>query len=362
MTQQPPARHHTAHQHEQVLLGVDTHKDVHMAAVITSTGAVLDTRGFPTTRQGYRRLLAWARAFGRVDRAGVECTGSYGAALTRYLHGEGITVTEVNQPDKAARRRHGKSDAIDAVAAARAVLCGRATAKTADGPVETIRLFTMAKTPRRQVPLDGPQPAQGRARDGGSGAAGVPDRTEQSQAIRRCAQLSAARNSHPQAASRHTLRTLARRILHLTEEINDLTDRITTAIDACAPQLLGLYGVGPDTAAALLTAAGGNPHRMTNEASFAALCGVSPVEASSGKVQRRRLNRGGDRRANSALCTIVIARLRWDTRTRAYVDRRVREGKTRREGIRCLKRYVAREIYRALTTVRSNPPASASAG
>ncbi|WP_308378030.1 transposase, partial [Streptomyces sp. ISL-98] len=127
---------------------MDTHKDVHVAAVITMTGALLDTRSFRTTQEGYRQLLAWARAFGRLQRAGVECTGSYGAALTRYLHSEDITVTEVNQPDKATRRRRGKTDAIDAAAAAQAVLSGRATAtaKASDGPVETIRMFKMAKT------------------------------------------------------------------------------------------------------------------------------------------------------------------------------------------------------------------------
>ncbi|WP_406132166.1 transposase [Streptomyces sp. NBC_00989] len=149
MTRQTHPRHDTADQQEQVLLGVDTHKDVHVAAVITSTGVLLDTRGFPTTREGYRQLLSWARAFGQLQQAGVECTGSCGAALTRYLLHEGITVTEVNQPDKAARRRHGKSDDIDAAAAARAVLSGRATAtaKTTDGPVEAIRLFKMGAAP-----------------------------------------------------------------------------------------------------------------------------------------------------------------------------------------------------------------------
>ncbi|WP_099054836.1 transposase [Streptomyces fodineus] len=180
--------------------------------------------------------------------------------------------------------------------------------------------------------------------------------------IRRCSQLRPAPSTGPQAACRHTLRLLAKRIQHLTEEINDRTARLSTAIDACAPKLLNLYGVGSDTAAALLTAAGDNPDRLASEASFAALCGVSPVEASSGKTQRRRLNRGGDRKANSALYTIVISRLRWDTRTRSYAERRVTDGKTRREAIRCLKRYVAREIYQALLTSKRQPPASVPAG
>ncbi|MFE5402895.1 IS110 family transposase [Streptomyces sp. NPDC056580] len=363
MTQQSHPGHDATEQHEQVLLGVGTHKDVHVAAVITGTGVLLDTRGFPTTREGYRQLLSWARAFGQLQRAGVECTGSYGAALTRYLHHEGVRVTEVNQPDKAARRRHGKSDSIDAAAAARAVLSGRATAtaKTTDGPVETIRLFKMAKTSavksrsmainQLKAVLVAAEPALRESLAGLSNP----------KLIHRCSQLRPASGTGPQAASRHTLRLLARRILHLTEEINDLTARIRAAIEACAPKLLGLYGVGPDTAAALLTAAGDNPDRLTSEASFAALCGASPVEASSGKTQRRRLNRGGDRQANSALYTIVLARLRWDTRTRHYVERRVTEGKTRREAIRCLKRYVAREIYQALLISRRQSPAPAHA-
>ncbi|MGW4981944.1 IS110 family transposase [Streptomyces mirabilis] len=353
MTQPTRPRHHTAESPEGVVLGVDTHKDSHVAAVTTNTGVLLDTRSFPTTQQGYRQLLSWARSFGQLQQAGVECTGSYGAALTRYLHSESVTVIEVNQPDKATRRRRGKTDAIDAAAAAHAVLSGRATAtaKTSDGPVETIRMFKMAKgsaTKSRSQAINqlkailvSADPALRESLTGVSNP----------KLIRRCSELEVEDGTGPAAAARHTLRLLARRIQHLTEEINDLTARITTAISACAPRLLECYGVGPDTAAALLITAGDNPERMGSEASFAALCGVSPVEASSGKTQRRRLNRGGDRQANSALYTIILARLRWDTRTRNYVERRISEGKTRREAVRCLKRYVAREIYQTI-----NPP------
>nr|WP_229840050.1 IS110 family transposase [Streptomyces brasiliensis] len=328
MTQSTRPRHHTAEPPEDVVLGVDTHKDTHVAAVTTTTGAMLDTRSFPTTQEGYRQLLSWARSFGRLQRAGAECTGSYGAALTRYLHSEGITVIEVNQPDKATRRRRGKTDAA---AAAQAVLSGRATAtaKTSDGPVEAIRMFKMAKGSaiksrsqainQLKAVLVSADPALRESLTGLSNP----------ELIRRCSELEAVDGIGPAAAARHTLRLLARRIQHLTEEINDLTARITTAIAARAPRLLEHYGVGPDTAAALLIAVGDNPQRMGSEASFAALCGVSPVEASSGKTQRRRLNRGGDRQANSALYTIVLARLRWDTRTRDYVERRISEGKTR---------------------------------
>lgn len=362
VTQPTRPRHHAIEQSEDVVLGVDTHKDVHVVTVITTAGAMPDTRGFPTTREGYRQLLSWASSFGRLRRAGVECTGSYGAALTRYLLSEGITVTEVNQPDKATRRRRGKTDAIDAAAAAHAVLSGRATAtaKSSDGPVETIRMCKMAKSSaiksrsqainQLKAIMVCADPALRESLTGLSNP----------RLIRMCSELEPMAGLAPETAARYTLRLLARRIQHLTEEINDLTTRTTATIAACAPGLPDRYGVGPDTAAALLVAAGDTPDRMGSEASFAALCGVSPVEASSGKTQRGRLNRGGNRQANSALCTIVLARLHWDTRTRDYVERRVSEGKTRREAIRCLKRYIARELYQAITTPNRNPVASSS--
>lgn len=166
----------------------------------------------------------------------------------------------------------------------------------------------------------------------------------------------------PASAAALTLRLLARRVLALTDEIDDLNIRITAAMQSHAPQLLDRYGVGPDTAAALLLTAGDNPERLHSEASFAALCGVSPTEASSGKTHRRRLNRGGDRQANSALYTITIARLRWDKRSQRYIQRRVAEGKTRREAIRCLKRYICREIYRDIAFApNTSPPAKSAA-
>lgn len=335
----------------EVIVGVDTHKDTHVAAAVSLDGVLLGSRSFPTTAKGYRGLLEWATALGRVRQAGVEGTHSYGAALTRHLLSAGISVIEVNQPDKAHRRRRGKTDAIDAEAAARAVLSGRATAvaKTGDGHVERIRLFKLAKTSatksrvqainQLKAILVGADPA---LRDSMTGLS-TP------KLVRRCADLDPGRPDTPMTAAAYTLRLLARRIIELTREVDDLNQRITDAINAHTPELLLRHGVGPDTAAALLLAAGDNPHRLVSEASFAALCGASPIEMSSGKTQRRRLNRGGDRQANSALYVIVIARLRWDQRTRAYIDRRVREGKTRREAIRCLKRYVARELYELIT-------------
>lgn len=170
--------------------------------------------------------------------------------------------------------------------------------------------------------------------------------------FKRCAELDASQECGPAGTARHVLKLLAGRIQHLTREIDDLNKRIAAGVEANFPGLLDTHGVGPDSAAALLISAGDNPDRLSNEASFAALCGTSPVEASSGKTQRRRLNRGGDRQANAALYRIVLSRLRWDDRTQDYL-RRLTEGKTRREIIRCLKRYVAREIYRLIAPIRT---------
>jgi transposase len=187
--------------------------------------------------------------------------------------------------------------------------------------------------------------------------------------VRRCAELpdpDATGDGAVAATVVYTLRLLARRIQHLGAEVNDLTRRITAAVESHAPQLLERRGVGPDSAAALLIAAGDNPERLRSEASFAALCGASPIEASSGKTRRHRLNRGGDRQANAALHRIAITRLRCDERTRDYLDRRTAEGKTRREAIRCLKRHIAREIHNLIrpamkpaTTSQSSPPIAA---
>jgi transposase len=347
---------------EEVIVGVDTHKDFHVAAVITALGALLGSKTFPTTRAGYRALLKWARGFGAVRRAGVECTGSYGAALARHLAAAQVEVFEVNQPDKATRRRRGKNDAIDAESAARAVLNGQATAlaKTGDGPVEMLRMFKLAKTSAsksrsqaiNQLKADLVS-ADPKLRDELRGLSTI-------MLVKHCAQLTPVAPTDSASAAIYTLRLLARRIDQLNREIADLDAQIAVVLADHNPALLNTYGAGPDTAAALLIAAGDNPERLHSEASFAALCGASPVEASSGKTERHRLNRGGDRQANCALHTIVLSRLRWDQRTRDYVDRRVAEGKTRREAIRCLKRYVAREIYHLITRPhRATAPAAA---
>jgi transposase len=346
---------------DEVIGGVDTHSDVHVAAVITALGALLDTAHFPATAAGYRALVGWVGSFGVLRRAGVEGTGSYGAALARHLRAAGVEVIEVNAPDKATRRRRGKTDTLDAEAAARAVLSGRASgsAKAGDGPVEMLRMLKLAKDSavkarsqtinQLKAVLVAADPALREALSGLSNT----------MLIRRCAQLEATAPADVTSAAVYTLRLLARRILELTKEIHDLVHHISDTITRHCPRLLTRRGVGPDNAAALLIAAGDNPDRLHSEASFAALCGVNPLEASSGKTTRRRLNRGGDRQANCALYRIAICRLRGDARTRDYLARRITEGKTRREAIRCLKRYIAREIYQIITSPPETQPSAA---
>ena len=339
----------------EVVLGVDTHRDEHVAAVLTSLGAVLATAGFPTTADGYAAMLSWATSFGVLRRAGVECTGSYGAALSRHLQAAGIAVTEVNQTDRAARRKRGKTDTLDAESAARSVISGRATtiAKTGDGAVEAIRVMRIARnsavnakvkaTNQLKAIIVGADPA---LRDSLTGLG-------PNTLIRRCAELAdpAESATDVQLSVVFTLRLLGSRIIALKTEAYALHVRIRVLIAQHVPELLEQNGVGPDSAAALLIAAGDNPQRIVSEASFAALCGATPVEASSGMTTRLRLNRGGDRQANAALYRITLSRLRWHQPTIAYMNRRLAEGKTRREIIRCLKRYIARQLF----TIIQNP-------
>jgi transposase len=339
------AAEHLAVEPAEVVLGVDTHKDTHVAAVVSLLGALLGSQAFPATTAGYRQLLAWARSFGPVRQAGVEGTGSYGAALARHLAGEGVRVIEVNRPDRAARRRAGKSDAVDAEAAARAVLGGKATTtpKSGDGPVEDLRVLKIVKDSAVRARTQAINQLKAVL------VSADPALRESLAQLGNQALFCACVNLEPDTSPiRHALHALGRRIQQLSAEITVLTRRIAVIIQGHNPQILRIRGVGPDSAAALLTAAGDNPHRLATEASFAALCGASPVEHSSGKSQRRRLNRGGNRQANAALYRIVLSRLRWDARTRAYLQRRIEEGKSKREIIRCLKRYVAREIHQCI--------------
>ena len=332
-----------------VVGGVDTHKEIHVTAIDDSSDVVLGTEMFATTRAGYRAMLKWMRSFGDVKRIGVECTGSYGAGLLRFLDNAGIEVLEVTAPDKFVRRKKGKDDTLDAENAAHAAYAGirTVTPKTRDGMVESLRVLRVARktaVAARRVAL---QMLQAQI------VSAPEELRDQLRNLTRMQLIRTIAAWRPDAtdyrdittATRLALRSLARRYLELSDEIADLDVPIKALVEQLNPELLARTGIGIESAAQLLVTAGDNPERLRSEASFAALCGVSPVPASSGKTVRHRLNRGGDRAANSALHMIVICRWRMDETTKAYVARRTAEGMSKLEIMRCLKRYVAREVY-----------------
>ena len=337
--------------------GVDTHLDLHVAAALDHLGGVLGTATFPTTAAGYRKLHAWLRGFGELGRVGVEGTGSYGVALSRHLRARGVEVVEVSRPNRQVRRRYGKTDVVDAIAAARAVLSGEATGtpKAHDGSVEALRTLkvvqrsatkarTQAVNQLRMLLVTAPDELRAQLRH-------LPTKT----LLATCAAFRVAATDDSLAGTtRFAMRELAQRALDLEARHSDITKRLRRITTAVAPDLVARRGVGPDTASTLLVSAGDNPGRLRNERSYAALCGSSPIPASSGKTTRHRLNRGGDRQANAALWRITMVRLSTDPRTKDYMARRISEGKSKCEAIRCLKRYVAREIFLALPAVATH--------
>jgi len=330
--------------------GVDTHLDTHVAAALDERGAQLGVESFAATAAGYRELLGWLEGFGTVELIGVEGTGSYGAGLTRHLLGHQVTVVEVDRPNRQRRRRTGKSDPHDAVAAARAAQGGEATgsAKTRDGNVEAMRVLRVARRSARgnrtqainqMRSLISTAPEELRAELRGLSIYKV---LTVASAYRHTGRTDVT------TVTKLTLRTLARRALALEEEVKEIDRLLKALVAETAPELNAIDGVGTDVASAILVAAGDNPERLKNESTFAKLCGVSPLDASSGKQQRHRLNRSGDRQANSALWHIVFTRMVCDPKTKHYIERRMKEGRTKKEAIRCLKRYVAREVFAAL--------------
>jgi transposase len=329
--------------------GVDTHLDVHVAAAVDANGGVLGVESFATTPAGYRELSAWLAEFGTVSRVGVEGTGAYGAGLARHLRSRGLVVLEVDRPNRQERRRNGKSDELDAIEAARAALSGRASgiAKSADGDVEAIRALLVARRSGRNVRVKylnqirhlvftAPDELRERLR-----AVPVDQLAATAAALR-----PTVGSDTVVYATKLAIATLGRRVIALDADGKRLDDALDVLVRRRAPRLLEVYGVGVHTAAILLVAAGDNPDRLRNEAAFAHLCGVAPLPASSGKSRQRfRLNPGGNRQANHALWRIVFTRMSSDERTRKYVARRLGEGRTNREIMRALKRYVARELY-----------------
>jgi transposase len=338
----------------RVIGGVDTHKDLHSAAVVDERDQLVASQSFATTRQGYRQMLAWMRSFGQLERVGVEATGTYGAGLLRHLQAAGVVVLEVTAPDKPDRRRRGKNDDLDAEAAAHAAFAGKRTVtpKSRDGMIEALRVLKACRktaVAARRVALQmihntivcAPEELRDTLR-----------KMTRMQLIRTLAAWRPDLTDYRTTLSAYqiALKSLARRYLELHDEIADLDDMIGAIVDELAPDLVARNAIGHGSATQLLLTAGDNPERLGSEASFAALCGVSPIPASSGKTTRHRLNRGGDRAANSALHIIAIGRLRTDERTKTYVAKRIADGHSKLEAIRCLKRYIAREVFNLLSS------------
>jgi len=330
-----------------VVVGVDTHKDVHVAVALDGLGRKLDSITIATTRKGYGQLVSWAKGLGSIEVFGLEGTGSYGAGLGRHLRSLDYRVVEVVRPNRQARRRNHKSDPADAEAAARAVLSGEAAGvpKSGDDMVEMIRVLRVARSTAmkartqslnalKALVVTAPVELRDQLRGRSNRAL-----------IATAARLRAGREATALAANKTAMRILAGRYQALDAEIAALDAQLAELTAETAPKLLSAFGVGPDSGGALLVAAGDNPDRLRSDAAFAMLCGSAPVEASSGKTVRHRLNRGGDRQANAALHRIVVVRMRYHAPTRAYVERRTAQGLSKAEIIRCLKRYVAREIY-----------------
>jgi transposase len=335
-----------------VVGGVDTHADVHVAAAVDGNGGLLGIESFGADRAGYEELLGWLVGFGPVIQVGVEGTGSWGVGLSRFLADHDVGVIEVDRPNRQKRRKEGKSDPTDAVAAARAALSGEAsvTPKSRNGPVEQIRVLMVARRSARQQRIQSlnqlrhlvfTAPEEIRVRFKDRPKAGL---------ISEAANMRPHKGSDPiMYRTNLVIKSLARRIKSLDAEMRTIDQTLRSLITETAPTLLELYGVGVDTAASLLVTAGDNPHRLRSEGSWAHLCGTTPLPANSGKVTTRfRLSRGGDRQANAALYRIVLTRMSSDEETRRYVTRRRDEGLNTAEIMRCLKRYVARQTFKHL--------------
>lgn len=344
---------------DYLVAGVDTHADTHTLALVTAQGGVVETATFAADADGYTALAAMLEAAeATIEKVGVEGTNSYGAGLTRALTAAGYTVYEVLRPARRVRRRHGKSDPIDAVAAARTVLSGDGAgeAKDTTGPVEAVRLLLTARTQLVTTMTAISNTINSLLVTADESVRDAYRRRDTPTAIKHLAACRPGNGDSPAAACLYALRSLARTHREASAHADELEKRMHRILAEHYPRLLAIYGAGTIVAAQLAVTAGGNPERIRNEAAFAALCGAAPIPASSGKTTRHRLNRGGDRRGNAALHRIALVRMRFDPATRAYTERRTGEGKTKKEILRCLKRAIAREVYTALQHTAAPAP------
>jgi transposase len=333
-----------------IVAGADTHADTIHVAAVTMTGAAIVDRGFPTTRTGYASAIKFLTSLGQVERIGVEGTASYGAGFTRALTAAGVEVVEVTRAVKSARRLRGKSDPLDAYSAARTALAGDGLATPKDDATAGLRALHIARRSAikhrtaainqiKAMLVSAPDSVRERYRGSTT--------LKMIEAIARCRPDAQA---DPWAQSVLTAaKMLAQRVQFLDTQTETLEAQIETFVADANPGLRAAYGVGTDTAAQLLITAGTNPHRLHSEAAFAALCGVAPVPASSGKTNRHRLSRGGDRAANNALFRIALVRMSHHQPTKSYVQRQSALGHTQMEILRKLKRAIAREVFKLLT-------------
>jgi transposase len=332
------------------VVGVDTHKNSHTAAVVTVNGGLVNQTTVVTDAFGYKRLLGFARgaACGRRVWA-IEGTGSYGAGLTTYLLEHGEWVVEIDRPARPARRNGAKSDELDAERAAREALSRKHLAQPRQrGEREAMRVLVTTRQGAvssrsraichlKELVVEAPEGIRNQLRG-----------LTTNRLLERCARLrTAPQQSWEHRATIITLRSTARRALALEAEAADLETQLEFLVTGAAPALLAEPGVGVVTAAQILCA-WSHAGRIRSEAAFASLAGVAPIPASSGQVVRHRLNRAGDRQLNRALHTIVLSRLVFHEETKAYASKRAKEGRTVREIKRCLKRHLARRIFKLL--------------
>lgn len=331
-----------------VAIGVDTHEEVLVAVALDALGGQLDTQEIPTTLAGYRRLLSWAQEFG-VPAFAIEGTGSYGLGLVRFLNRAGMRVYECERPCRRERRR-GKNDLMDAALAARRLVAGEGLSlPRGDGRREDLRLLLLERRGAM------------RARNAALNQLSALVVTAPEHLRERLGALSGQRLAQAAARLRpradvmtSVLRRLGKRAERLSKDVAEAERALAELIAQIAPGLLAECGVGPVCAAQLLVSSG-DPGRMRSEASFAALAGTSPVDASSGKQRRHRLNRGGDRQLNWALHVVALQRVRYHPETRAYYQRLLAAGKTSREARRCVKRALARHFYQRLREMPTLP-------
>jgi transposase len=348
----------------QIVVGVDTHKSEHIAVAVDGLGRRLGETAIPATPAGYEDLRKWVLRMGDVAAFGIEGTGSYGSGLARFLRRAGHVIVEVSRPPrKGERRLSGKSDPVDAEHAARAVLSGKATAtpKLGEGVVESIRLVKIARDGAVRSQSQAIQTLKAVLVTAPDDLRQPLERLSDFKLVAACRELTGSCEGDARRTVQHVLRVLATRWLQLHEEVKAHTRVLKDLTKRAAPNLVGAFGIGPDIAAEMLVTAGTNNDRIRSEAALAKLCGACPIPASSGIVKRHRLNRGGNRQANAALYRTVVVRMRWHEPTITYVQRRTAEGLTKREIMRCLKRFLVREIYRLLPTVAASPTTSAQA-